>query len=235
MRVFAERQVSARAQVIGEIEIQKATQRRLVKHYHVVQALASNGADEALGVRILPRRLWRGEHFTDANPPDPGPERLPINRIAIPQQITGHIIPRKRLDHLLCRPLRAGMGGDVEMEEAPPLVRQHHEDIENSKGDGRHHEEVRRDQLLRVDIQECTRLWFATDGGLAWIDPAHLAANAVPPPVSILDVSSEKGRQPISDTVKFAAGTPSVEIDYTALSLSIPERVRFRYKLQGLD
>ena len=121
------------------------------------------------------------------------------------------------------------------MEEAPPLVRQHHEDIENSKGDGRHHEEVRRDQLLRVDIQECTRLWFATDGGLAWIDPAHLAANAVPPPVSILDVSSEKGRQPISDTVKFAAGTPSVEIDYTALSLSIPERVRFRYKLQGLD
>ena len=29
-------------------------------------------------------------------------------------------------------------------------------DIENSKGDGRHHEEVRRDQLLRVDIQECT-------------------------------------------------------------------------------
>ena len=52
-------------------------------------------------------------------------------------------------------PFRAGVGGDVEMEEAPPLVHQHHEDIENSKGDGRHHEEVRRDQLLRVDIQEC--------------------------------------------------------------------------------
>jgi len=47
------------------------------------------------------------------------------------------------------------MGGDVEMEEAPPLVRQHHEDIENSKGHGRHDEEIRRDQLLRVDIQEC--------------------------------------------------------------------------------
>ena len=41
------------------------------------------------------------------------------------------------------------------MEEAPPLVRQHHEDIENSKGHGRHDEEIRRDQLLRVDIQEC--------------------------------------------------------------------------------
>jgi len=41
-RVFAERQVSARAQVICKIEIQKATQRRLVEHDHVVQALASN-------------------------------------------------------------------------------------------------------------------------------------------------------------------------------------------------
>jgi len=51
-------------------------------------------------------------------------------------------------------PFRAGVGGDVEMEEAPPLVHQHHEDIENSKGDGRHHEEVRRDQLLRVVVQE---------------------------------------------------------------------------------
>ena len=40
------------------------------------------------------------------------------------------------------------------MEETPPLVRQHHEDIENSKGDGRHDEEVRRDQLLRVVVQK---------------------------------------------------------------------------------
>jgi signal transduction histidine kinase len=79
------------------------------------------------------------------------------------------------------------------------------------------------------------RLWFATDGGLAWIDPARLITNAVPPPVSILSIGSEKGRQPISEAVKFAPGTRTVEIDYTALSLSIPERVRFRYKLEGLD
>ena len=146
--------MSARAQVICEIEIQKAPQRRLVEHYHVVQALTSNGAYKALRVRILPRRLGRGEHFAHAHPPDSGPERLPINRIAIPQEITGHITPRKRLDHLLCRPFRAGVGGDVEMEEAPPLVRQDDKDIENSKGDGRHDEEVRRDQLLRVVVQE---------------------------------------------------------------------------------
>ncbi len=79
------------------------------------------------------------------------------------------------------------------------------------------------------------RLWFATNNGLAWIDPAHVVRNVVPPPVSILSIGNEKGRQPMSGAVKFDAGTQTVEIDYTALSLSIPERVEFRYKLEGVD
>jgi signal transduction histidine kinase/ligand-binding sensor domain-containing protein len=79
------------------------------------------------------------------------------------------------------------------------------------------------------------RLWFATDNGLARIDPAHFVKNVMPPPVSILSIGSEKGRQTTADAVKFAAGTQSVEIDYTALSLSIPERVEFRYRLKGVD
>jgi signal transduction histidine kinase/ligand-binding sensor domain-containing protein len=79
------------------------------------------------------------------------------------------------------------------------------------------------------------RLWFATDNGLAWIDPAHFASNGVPPPVSILSIGNEKGRQPMSSAVEFVAGTHAVEIDYTALSLSIPERVEFRYKLEEVD
>jgi len=79
------------------------------------------------------------------------------------------------------------------------------------------------------------RLWFATNNGLAWIDPAHIVRNSVPPPVSILSIGNENGRQPMSSAVKFAAGTHTVEIDYTALSLSISERVEFRYKLEGVD
>ena len=57
------------------------------------------------------------------------------------------------------------------------------------------------------------RLWFATGSGLAWIDPARILKNLVPPPVAILSIGNEKGRQPISNAVKFAAGTHSVEID----------------------
>jgi streptogramin lyase len=79
------------------------------------------------------------------------------------------------------------------------------------------------------------RLWFATNSGLAWVDPAHLTGNLIPPPVSIVSVSSEDGRRAISGPIKFAAGTHTVEIDYAGLSLSIPERVQFRYKLEGMD
>jgi signal transduction histidine kinase len=39
----------------------------------------------------------------------------------------------------------------------------------------------------------------------------------------------------MSGPIRFAAGTHSVEIGYAGLSLSIPERVQFRYKLEGTD
>jgi len=79
------------------------------------------------------------------------------------------------------------------------------------------------------------RLWFATDNRLAWIDPAHIAKNLIPPPVSILSIASPKDRKLISNPIRFSAGTHTVEIDYAGLSLSIPERVKFRYKLSGID
>ena len=79
------------------------------------------------------------------------------------------------------------------------------------------------------------RLWFATDNGLARIDPKSLVKNLVPPPVSILSIGSENGPVPKSSLVRFSAGTRTVEIDYAGLSLSIPERVEFRYKLAGVD
>jgi signal transduction histidine kinase len=79
------------------------------------------------------------------------------------------------------------------------------------------------------------RLWFATDSGLVRIDPAHLTRNLIPPPVSIFSISGEKGRKATSGPIRFDAGTHIVEIDYAGLSLSIPERVQFRYKLEGMD
>lgn len=79
------------------------------------------------------------------------------------------------------------------------------------------------------------RLWFATDNGLVWIDPARMAKNEVPPPVSIRSISAGAESHAAPAEVEFGPGTKGVQIDYTAASLSIPERVRFRYRLEGVD
>jgi signal transduction histidine kinase len=79
------------------------------------------------------------------------------------------------------------------------------------------------------------RLWFATYGGVAVIDPENLTTNTVPLPVYVERV--------LTDQNEVAPGAPAVlepshrnlEFHYTALDLRDPQRVRFRYKLEGFD
>ncbi len=117
------------------------------------------------------------------------PKGISVDRIAVMQQVAGGRVPREGFGHLSGRPFRGGMRSNVEMEKAPSLVRQDDQDIENSKGDGRHHEEVRRDQLPRMVIQEGTpglggRFSLTShvlrDGGLGHLDSEfeQLALNA---------------------------------------------------------
>ncbi|SFV27614.1 MULTISPECIES: sensor histidine kinase [unclassified Pseudoxanthomonas] len=78
-------------------------------------------------------------------------------------------------------------------------------------------------------------LWLLTTDGVAQIQPTQLARNPVPPPVRIVGLAygSQRLRDPTSATLP--AGVSRIEIDYTALSLSVPSRVRFRYRLEGVD
>ncbi len=79
------------------------------------------------------------------------------------------------------------------------------------------------------------RVWFITNHGIAWIDPAALHRNPLPPPVVVRALRADGHDIAIAPGLKLAAGTSSLQIDYTALSLAVPERVRFRYRLDGVD
>ena len=79
------------------------------------------------------------------------------------------------------------------------------------------------------------RLWFITDEGIAWIDPRHFYRNLVPPPVFIRSLVANGRAFDPAPGLRLAAGTSNLQIDYTALSLQSPERVRFRYRLAGVD
>lgn len=79
------------------------------------------------------------------------------------------------------------------------------------------------------------RIWFAASGGISWVDPVNISTNALPPPVWIRSVKTN-GRQLDSlGNLALPPRTTDLQISYTALSLSVPERVRFRYRLEGVD
>ena len=79
------------------------------------------------------------------------------------------------------------------------------------------------------------RLWFAASDGIAWLDPANISRNLLPPPVSIRSLTADGKQYPYWSSAVLPPLTRNLQIQFTALSLSIPERVRFRYKLEGLD
>jgi ligand-binding sensor domain-containing protein len=79
------------------------------------------------------------------------------------------------------------------------------------------------------------RIYFATRGGVVWVDPANIARNILPPPVWIRSVSVDTKLYNDLETLEFPAHAQNIEINYTAPSLLIPQRVHFRYKLEGFD
>ena len=79
------------------------------------------------------------------------------------------------------------------------------------------------------------RIWFVATRGIAWIDPKKISRNAIPPPVSITSISADGSSHIQLAESRLPARTNNVQINYTALSLSVPERVQFRYKLDGID
>jgi signal transduction histidine kinase/ligand-binding sensor domain-containing protein len=79
------------------------------------------------------------------------------------------------------------------------------------------------------------RMWFVGTGGLAWFDPARLQRNATVPAVSVTGMQCDGAQYAPSAGLRLPPGTGKLQIDYTALSYTMPERVRFRYRLDGVD
>jgi len=79
------------------------------------------------------------------------------------------------------------------------------------------------------------RIYFVTRGSVVWVDPANIARNTLSPPVWIRSVSVDTKLYNDRETLEFPPHAQNIEINYTAPSLLVPQRVRFRYKLEGFD
>jgi signal transduction histidine kinase/streptogramin lyase len=78
-------------------------------------------------------------------------------------------------------------------------------------------------------------LWFPTLRGLVAVDPARLRTNSVAPPV-VIDRFLVDGRLVAgASPVELPPRTGRIEIHYDGLSFQAPEKVRFRYRLEGFE
>jgi signal transduction histidine kinase/ligand-binding sensor domain-containing protein len=81
-------------------------------------------------------------------------------------------------------------------------------------------------------------LWFATPKGLVEVDPAHFPVNAVPPPVALERFAVDDVDQPLlgaASPVRIPAGHVHFQFDFAGLSFIAPQKVRYRYMLEGFD
>ena len=83
------------------------------------------------------------------------------------------------------------------------------------------------------------RLWFATLGGLSVVDPRQISTNQIPPQLVIEDVFVDGVKETTpgveGEALKIPPGWRQVEVRYTGLSLYAPERVHFKFRLEGFD
>ena len=77
------------------------------------------------------------------------------------------------------------------------------------------------------------RLWFPTTEGVTRIDPANIKVNYVVPQVVIKRVVVDNQEYSIYNEINLEPGKTKFEIDFTALSFLAPEKVKYRYRLEG--
>ena len=79
------------------------------------------------------------------------------------------------------------------------------------------------------------KIWFLPWDGVSVIDPRHLPFNKLPPPVHIEKITADGKTYDPSNGLPLPARVRDLAIDYAALSLVEPEKIHFRYKLEGQD
>jgi streptogramin lyase len=90
---------------------------------------------------------------------------------------------------------------------------------------------------VKADRSADGTLWFVRGGGLTFVDPRQL--DVVGPPrqrvVRIDGALADDRKLPATEVVSIQPGVKTLQISYSALELTSPQRLRFRYRLDGFD
>lgn len=79
------------------------------------------------------------------------------------------------------------------------------------------------------------KIWFVNGDTVSVIDPSNIGTNTLPPPVHIERITADGKTYDATRGLRLPSRVRNIVVDYTALSLVAPERVHFRYLLEGQD
>ncbi len=110
--------------------------------------------------------------------------------------------------------------------------------IEFGTADGLHSRETAINSHPSAWRSRDGHLWFTTPKGLVEVDPEHFPVNAVPPPVTLERFAVDDVDQALhaaDSSLIVPAGHVHFQFDYAGLSFTAPQKVRYRYMLEGFD
>ena len=92
---------------------------------------------------------------------------------------------------------------------------------------------VRRSQSVIAD--PAGRIWFSLRSGLSVVDPSQTTDDSVPALPHIEAITADDKPVNMAGSIRILPSPKRITFEYTGLSFAAPERIRFRYFLEGFD
>jgi ligand-binding sensor domain-containing protein/signal transduction histidine kinase len=135
--------------------------------------------------------------------------------------------------------------GSLWLATSAHVVRVNHDKLIKGKlGDGdvrefapadglRGTEGVKRSRSVVAD--QVGRIWFSLNRGISAVDPGRLTQNSVPVIVHIRAMSTDGAVVDVRKPIHIPGGNRRLTLEFGGVSLSFPERIRYRYVLEGFE
>jgi signal transduction histidine kinase len=162
----------------------------------------------------------------------------------------GHVISVHADDHLPIRAIRAiehDQFGYLWLGTSSGFVRIRRDGLRRAPASSHHLEYTLYDKSdglagLPTLLSDATAahtnggaLWFVTQEGISVVQAQPPDDKQTSRPISIVGVSVDDQQRVATPGLVLPAGTRRLQIDYTALNLSSPQKTRFRFRLDGID
>jgi hypothetical protein len=136
-RFLVQSEVGAVIVIIADVLGEKSLQVVLVQSDDVVEEIPPTAFDPALGNAVLPRTLDGGSHARHVHGTNRSGNYQPVLLVMIEEEELGSGLIGKSFSELLDDPTAGGMPGDIEVDDAPTIVADDKEAVEQVEGNGR--------------------------------------------------------------------------------------------------